>query len=202
MISKIDWFPTNFLIKWINPREEKEKISRQKHFSLLPRFRIFFKRNKAPLPIYEKGSGPMDSTDGCINHRSKLLNGTSSWIVARNSGRRGAIRRGRGEGRKRSTRNLQALVPTRNVSLRRYNEAPRRPRRRMFRPSQLLVISVSGRMVAPRFGDDRRKKDRDREERRFQDRGGEKSVQRGNSTEKKARWFLDKPLYRGGQRTR
>lgn len=97
MISKIDWFPTNFLIKWINPREEKEKISRQKHFSLLPRFRIFFKRNKAPLPIYEKGSGPMDSTDGCINHRSKLLNGTSSWIVARNSGRRGAIRRGGGK---------------------------------------------------------------------------------------------------------
>lgn len=70
------------------------------------------------------------------------------------------MREGRKETVPRSTRNLQALVSTRNVSLRRYNEAPRRPRRKMFWPSQPLVISVSGRIVAAplHFGGSRRKR--------------------------------------------
>lgn len=106
-------------------------------------------------------------------------------------------REGRKEMVPRSTRNLEALVPTRNVSLRRYNEAPRRPRRRMFWPSQLLVISVSGRTVAAPVSSEKDRGGREKKIPRFQEEDGRKTVQRGNSTEKKARWFLDKPLYRG-----
>lgn len=78
------------------------------------------------------------------------------------------MREGRKETVPRSTRNL-------HETLRRYNEAPRRPRRRMFWPSQLLVISDSGRMVAaPVSGAVVEKGGREKtiEIPRFHDRGG------------------------------
>lgn len=135
--------------------------------------------------------------------KANYLTARRSGIVARNSEHGGAIRGEKGERRKEGNGAAVYEESSRNVSLRRYNEAPRRPRRRMFWPSQLLVISVSGRMVAaPVSGAVVEKGGREKtiEIPRFHEEDGEKTVQRGNSTEKKARWFLDKPLYRG-QRT-
>lgn len=107
--------------------------------------------------------------------KANYLTARRSGIVARNSEHGGAIRGEKGERRKEGNGAAVYEESSRNVSLRRYNEAPRRPRRRMFWPSQLLVISDSGRMVAaPVSGAVVEKEGREKtiEIPRFHDRGG------------------------------
>lgn len=107
--------------------------------------------------------------------KANYLTARRSGIVARNSEHGGAIRGEKGERRKEGNGAAVYEESSRNVSLRRYNEAPRRPRRRMFWPSQLLVISDSGRMVAaPVSGAVVEKGGREKtiEIPRFHDRGG------------------------------